>query len=58
MLFIQKRYEEALAAYAQALQLDPNTGLYHTTWDTRSRRLVGLTEAEQAFRKARGLGLE
>ncbi|MFL5656865.1 MAG: tetratricopeptide repeat protein [Ktedonobacteraceae bacterium] len=55
-LFILKRYEEALSAFQQAIDLDPNyadayNGLGNTLMD-----LQQYMEAVKAFQKAKELG--
>ena len=55
-LFGLKRYEEALAAFEQAIRLDPNFALAYKGKGDTLRELKRYEEAEQAFEKARQLG--
>ena len=50
-----KRYEEALAAYEQAIRLDPNFAYAYENKGDVLRDLKRFKEAEQAFEKARQL---
>ena len=50
-----KRYEEALAAYEQAIRLDPNYAYAYNNKGDVLRELKRYKEAEQTFEKARQL---
>ena len=51
-----KRYDEALAAYDQAIKLDPQKGMYYNNKANTLDALGKKQEAEQARQKARELG--
>ena len=51
-----KRYEEALAAYDQAIRLNPNDDFAYYGKGIALRTMGKTNEAEQAFEKARQLG--
>ncbi len=51
-----KRYEEALAAYDQAIRLDPNYAVAYNNKGLALERLGKKTEAQQAHARARQLG--
>jgi len=55
-LYNLKRYEEPLAAYEQAIRLDPNLALAYNNKGLALNNLKRYQEAEQAFEKAHQLG--
>jgi tetratricopeptide (TPR) repeat protein len=51
-----KHYSEALAAFEQAIQLDPTNGMYQYYKGLVHQALRQTAEAVQAYQKARELG--
>ncbi len=57
-LYSLKRFEEALAAYEQAIRLDPNFAIAYSNKGTALNYLKRFEEAKQAFEKADSLNKE
>src|SRR5207302_782 len=53
-----KRYEEALAAYEQALRLDPNFTFAYYNKGLALEQLKRTKEAQEAYARARQLGYQ
>ncbi len=53
--YMHKRYKEALAAYEQAIRLNPNNADFYHSKGFTLNALNRIEEAEQAFEKARQL---